>query len=94
MASECTNTICAVTVTFHNKASAEVPLSWVLSSRARGAMDAAVDYILRENLQTPPQAPNEVDDVNRLEGSYRRIMCLLQNTPTAPGCAPVSEERD
>ena len=89
MSSECTNTICAVTVTFRNKSTAEVPLSWVLSSRARNAMDQAVDQILSENLQTPMQpSSSEVEDVNRLEGSYRRIMCLLQNDPTAIGCAP------
>ncbi len=87
--SECANTICAVTVTFRNKSTAEVPLSWVLSSRARNAMDQAVDQILGENLQTPMQpSSKEVEDVNRLEGSYRRIMCLLQNDPTALGCAP------
>ncbi|MBI1211821.1 MAG: hypothetical protein GC190_10195 [Alphaproteobacteria bacterium] len=87
-ASECANTICAVTVTFHNKSTAEVPLSWVLSSRARQAMDQAVDQILSEDLKTPMQPPNEVEDVNRLEGSYRRIMCLLQNDSKSVGCAP------
>ena len=51
-------------------------------------MDEAVDNILSENLQTPMKPTNEVADVNRLEGSYRRIMCLLQNDPTAIGCAP------
>jgi predicted acylesterase/phospholipase RssA len=91
VASECMNTICAVTVTFHNKSTAEVPLSWVLSSRARHAMDEAVDQILSEDLQKPVPPPNEVDDVNRLEGSYRRIMCLLQNDSKSIGCATAIE---
>jgi hypothetical protein len=91
VASECMNTICAVTVTFHNKSTAEVPLSWVLSSRARIAMDEAVNQILAEDLQHPAKALDEVDDVNRLEGSYRRIMCLLQNDTKSAGCAPAAQ---
>ena len=91
VASECTNTICAVTVTFHNKSTSEVPLSWVLSSRAREAMDQAVDQILSEDLQKPARPPDDVEDVNRLEGSYRRIMCLLQNDSKSVGCAPAPQ---
>ena len=94
VASECSNTICAVTVTFRNKSTAEVPLSWVLSSRARLAMDQAVDQILAEDLKRAPPPANEVDDINRLEGSYRRIMCLLQNDSTSVGCAPAQLEKD
>src|SRR6185436_1523562 len=92
MASECMDTICAVTVTFHNKSTAEVPLSWVLSSRARQAMDDAVNQILAEDLQKAPPPANEVEDINHLEGSYRRIMCLLQNDSKSIGCAPPRQD--
>ncbi len=88
MASNCNSTICTVTVTFHNQSKAEVPLSWVLSSRARQAMDQAVDNILSENLQMPAPPIENAEDINRLDGSYRRIMCLLQNDSKSVACAP------
>jgi len=88
VASECANTICAVTVTFHNKSTEEVPLSWVLSSRARYAMDVAVNQILAEDLKQPAKPVEDAVDETRLEGSYRRIMCLLQNDSTSAGCVP------
>lgn len=92
VASECMNTICAVTVTFHNKSTEEVPLSWVLSSRARYAMDVAVNQILAEDLQQAAKPVADGEDVTRLDGSYRRILCMLQNDSTSLGCAPTAAE--
>jgi hypothetical protein len=80
---ECNEYLCAVTVRFYNAPNAEVPLTWMLSSRARLSMDNAVGRILDENLAAPP---NPVTQGDRIEGSYRQLLCLLQEAKTMPAC--------
>jgi len=80
----CNDILCAVTIRFYNAPNVEVPLTWTLSSRARLSMDNAVNHILAENLAAPPSAvPNQGD---RIEGSFRQILCLLQDGKNMPAC--------
>jgi hypothetical protein len=82
----CREIICAVTLRFHNAPGVEVPLSWLLSDQARAAMDQAVDGVQAANVRAG--APERVPDVNVnwIEGSYRRILCILDARKDTPGC--------
>jgi predicted acylesterase/phospholipase RssA len=81
---QCNEILCSVALRFYNAPNAEVPLTWMLSSRARLSMDNAVNEILAENLAAPPQpAPQQGD---RLQGPYREILCLLQGGKNMAAC--------
>jgi hypothetical protein len=69
---------------FYNAPNVEVPLTWMLSSRARLSMDKAVNTILAENLATPPQVVDPQKD--HIEGPYREILCLLEHGKAMPAC--------
>lgn len=80
---QCNEILCAVTIRFYNAPGAEVPLTWMLSSRARQSMDNAVQRILDEDLSRPP---HDIDQGDRIEGSYRQVLCLLQEGRGQPLC--------
>jgi hypothetical protein len=80
---QCNEILCSATIRFYNAPGAEVPLTWMLSSRARQSMDNAVDRILDENLAAPP---HDIDQGDRIEGSYRQILCLLEEGRNQPLC--------
>jgi hypothetical protein len=81
---QCNEILCSMTLRFYNAPNAEVPLTWMLSSRARLSMDNAVNTILAEDLAAPPHpAPQQGD---RIQGPYREILCLLEGGKNAPAC--------
>jgi hypothetical protein len=82
---QCNEILCSVTLRFYNAPNVEVPLTWMLSSRARLSMDNAVNAILGENLATPPRAAMQQGD--RIQGPYRQILCLLADGRDSPACA-------
>ncbi|HEX4295542.1 MAG TPA: patatin-like phospholipase family protein [Rhizomicrobium sp.] len=81
---QCNEILCAVTMRFYNAPGAEIPLTWMLSSRARLSMDNATNRILDENLNAPP---HDIETGDRIEGSYRQVLCLLQQGKDMPPCA-------
>lgn len=80
---QCNEILCSVTIRFFNGPGAEVPLTWMLSSRARQSMDNAVQRILDEDLNAPPR---DIAQGDRIEGSYRQVMCLLEEGIGRPVC--------
>lgn len=87
----CDRTLCAVTLRFYSAPKVEVPLSWLLSARARNAMDDAVASMETADARTPvPTGPDlllAVEGKNTIQGSYRRIICLLNGRHGQAGCA-------
>ncbi len=81
---QCNEILCSVTLRFYNAPNVEVPLTWMLSSRARLSMDNAVNGILAENLAVPPRPALEQGD--RIQGPYRQILCLLAGGKNRPAC--------
>ena len=81
---QCNEILCSVTIRFCNAPGAEIPLTWMLSSRARLSMDNATNRILEENLNLPP---HDIASGDRIEGSYRQVLCLLQQGKDMPPCA-------
>jgi hypothetical protein len=94
----CHYRICAVTLRFYNAPRVEVPLTWVLSSEARKAMDEAVDGMEHADVRSPKAAsgslPSDNQGGNKVLGSYRRIICILDerqgNGEMCPETAPSS----
>jgi hypothetical protein len=91
----CDYAVCAVTLRFRNRTRSEIPVSWVLSSEARQSINTAVDGMERASVRSavPPSAVSASDDtqdVDRVLGSYRRVLCLLAGRSDATGCAPAS----
>lgn len=87
----CDYKVCAVTLRFRNRTRTEIPLTWVLSSAARKSIDNAVDGLERANVQyeTPSPSrsgPDDTQDIDRVLGSYRRVLCLLAAQKGAQGC--------
>lgn len=89
----CHYRICAVTLRFYNAPRVEVPLTWVLSSQARKAMDQAVDGMEQDDVRNIAAAsgalPSDNRGGNKVLGSYRRIICILDARRDATQC-PVS----
>jgi predicted acylesterase/phospholipase RssA len=85
---QCNELLCAVTMRFMNAPGAEVPLTWMLSSRARISMDNATNRILEENLDAPP---HPIDAGDRIEGSYRQVLCLLKQGKDMPACPAAAQ---
>ncbi len=78
----CDYPVCAVTLRFLNKSGSEIPLTWVLSRAAREHMDNAVDGLERAGVRLKPPAesttmPGDPKDIDRVLGSYRRVLCVL-----------------
>jgi hypothetical protein len=91
----CDYPVCAVTLRFRNRTRSEIPLTWVLSSAARQSINNAVDGMERASVRkgVPSTALSPVDDpqdVDRVLGSYRRVLCLLAARNDATGCTPAS----
>ena len=86
----CTHTLCAVTLQFYSAPKVEVPLSWLLSQRARNAMDDAVANMEATDARDPvPIGPDlllAVQGKNTVQGSYRRVVCLLSARHGMAGC--------
>lgn len=93
----CRDTMCAVTLRFRNGPRVEVPLTWVLSAGARKAMDEAVDRMEKDDVRPPPPPADlpdfDAENRNRILGSYRRIVCILDARNGTPGCAPPPSNR-
>lgn len=97
----CDYPVCAVTLRFRNHTHTDIPLTWVLSSEARKSMDNAVDGMEQANVRlAPPRTSmtslDDTQDIDRILGSYRRVLCVLANrtggtacTPAPPSAAPV-----
>src|SRR5262249_10500071 len=88
----CDYAVCAVTLRFRNKTRSEIPLSWVLSSAARRSMDNAVDgmeeaNVSKNNPTTAVSSTDDTQDIDRVLGSYRRVLCLLAARDDGTGCA-------
>jgi len=88
----CDYPVCAVTLRFRNHTHTDIPLSWVLSSEGRRSMDNAVDGMEMADvrLASPPAATESADDtqdIDRVLGSYRRVLCMLATRNGAQGCA-------
>ncbi|MEI9989079.1 MAG: hypothetical protein WDM86_03490 [Rhizomicrobium sp.] len=91
----CDYRVCAVTLRFRNHTRTEIPLSWVLSSNGRQSMDNAVDGMESASVRTKPpttsiSTQDDDQDVDRVLGSYRRVLCTLAARKNATGCAPAS----
>lgn len=90
----CDYPVCAVTLRFRNRTRTDIPLSWVLSSEGRRSMDNAVNGMERADVRSgpPPQSislADDTQDIDRVLGSYRRILCMLATTQgSAPCTAP------
>ncbi|MDE1987115.1 MAG: patatin-like phospholipase family protein [Alphaproteobacteria bacterium] len=89
----CDYPVCAVTLRFRNHTRTDIPLSWVLSSAARQSMDDAVDGMEAADVRSgpPPASVTSLDDpkdLNRVLGSYRRVLCLLAARTDEQGCVP------
>ena len=87
----CDYPICAATLRFRNRTRTDIPLSWVLSSEARKSMDNAVDGMEQADVRlAPPPAsvtsPDDSQDIDRVLGSYRRILCMLAARTGAAAC--------
>ena len=68
------------------------PQSWVLSSEGRRSMDNAVDGMETADvrLMSPPTSTETLDDtqdVDRVLGSYRRVLCMLAARTGEQGCS-------
>jgi hypothetical protein len=91
----CDYPVCAVTLRFRNHTHTDIPLSWVLSSEGRRSMDNAVDGMEMANVRQapPPQATESADDtqdIDRVLGSYRRVLCMLAARNGTQACAQTS----
>jgi len=89
----CDYPICAVTLRFRNRTHTDIPLSWVLSSEGRQSMDNAVDGMEAADVRqaAPPASVDSLDDPNdidRVLGSYRRVLCILATKTGTQGCKP------
>lgn len=89
----CDYPVCGVTLRFLNKSGSEIPLTWVLSEAARRHMDDAVDGMEAAGvrLSAPSQArtsPDDPNDIDRVLGSYRRVLCVLASRTDALGPPP------
>jgi len=78
----CTQVVCIVTLRFLNRPNTDVPLTWLLSAGARRYMDHAVDGMERADVRTNiPRASvtdiTDTADIDRVLGSYRRVLCVL-----------------
>jgi hypothetical protein len=78
----CDYPICAVTLRFRNRTRTDIPLSWVLSSQGRRSMDNAVDGMEAADVRftAPPESTETADDtqdIDRVLGSYRRVLCMI-----------------
>jgi len=92
-ASSCDYPVCAVTLRFRNRTRTDIPLTWLLSSEARGSMDAAVDGMEQADVRNaaPPASFSPIDDtkdIDRVLGSYRRVLCVLAATKSTQACVP------
>lgn len=88
----CDYKVCAVTLRFRNHTKTQIPLTWLLSSAARKSIDNAVDGLEHANVryETPPSSrsgPDDAQDIDRVLGSYRRVLCMLAAQKGAHGCA-------
>ncbi|HTW36667.1 MAG TPA: hypothetical protein VMD53_18765 [Rhizomicrobium sp.] len=88
----CDYPVCAVTLRFRNRTRTDIPLSWVLSSEGRKSMDNAVDGMEEADvrLAAPPTSTETLDDtqdVDRVLGSYRRVLCMLAARTGEQGCS-------
>jgi Patatin-like phospholipase len=91
----CDYPVCAVTLRFRNQTHTDIPLSWVLSSEGRRSMDNAVNGMETANvrLASPPEATESSDDtqdIDRVLGSYRRVLCMLAQRSGSQGCSQQS----
>jgi hypothetical protein len=89
----CDYPICAVTLRFRNRTHTDIPLSWVLSSEGRRSMDNAVDGMEQAGVRmaAPPESTDSLDDtqdIDRVLGSYRRVLCMLAARTGEQGCTP------
>jgi hypothetical protein len=89
----CDLRLCAVTLRFRNRTRNDIPLSWVLSSEARGSMDNAVDGMEQADVRRGPppvsvSARGDTLDQDRVLGSYWRVLCVLAQTRGGQACGP------
>jgi hypothetical protein len=91
----CYGGACEVTLRYCNKPGVEVPVSWLLSHAARDAMNDAVTRMEKASLRAPPAQgtrtlecndANVDDGNNKVLGSYRRVVCLLDAKAGAQSC--------
>jgi hypothetical protein len=89
----CDDPVCSVTLRFGSAQNAEVPVTWLLSRPARGAMDEAVEQMMhadvRGGIPAKAIAPESTDQPrsNEVLGSYSRILCLLAARRGGVECA-------
>lgn len=88
----CDYPVCAVTLRFRNRTHTDIPLSWVLSSEGRKSMDNAVDGMEMADvrLAAPAMSTETLDDtqdIDRVLGSYRRMLCMLAARTGEQGCS-------
>jgi predicted acylesterase/phospholipase RssA len=91
----CDYPVCAVTLRFRNHTHTDIPLTWVLSSAARDTMDKAVDGMERADVRfaAPPASisnAEDTQDIDRVLGSYRRVLCMLAARDATKPCTPAS----
>ncbi len=91
----CDFPVCAVTLRFRNHTRTDIPLSWVLSSEARKSMDHAVDGMEQADVRfgAPPTSismPDDIQDIDRVLGSYRRVLCMLAARRNDRACEPTA----
>jgi hypothetical protein len=94
----CDYPVCAVTLRFRNRTHTDIPLSWVLSSEGRKSMDNAVDGMETADVRlvSPPTSTETLDDtqdVDRVLGSYRRVLCMLAARTGEQGCSVKSAQQ-
>jgi hypothetical protein len=87
----CDYPVCAVTLRFRNRTRTDIPLSWVLSSEGRRSMDNAVDGMEEADVRLAAPAMSsepleDEQDIDRVLGSYRRVLCMLAAHTGAHGC--------
>jgi hypothetical protein len=97
----CRQVVCMVTLRFLNRPNTDIPLTWLLSAGARHYMDLAVDGMVRADVRksVPLSAVTDINDhtdIDRVLGSYRRVLCLLgdrkgANETCSPSISAVAE---
>lgn len=81
--------VCLVELQFKNTPGVEIPLSWVLSSAAQGAMDSSIDHAVGRALAGP--SPEETSDViapgsdGDVKGALSTIVAALKNRKPGGG---------
>lgn len=90
--SQCNYSLCTVILSYNNSPKVEVPVTWVLSRSSREAMDEAADGLATVNaipaLAGGREFERAVAGHNTVNGSYRRVFCLLERRRGPGRCEP------